>query len=145
MEPVAARALLLAQHDGLRKLLADMAVVAARLCADESVLESLERMLDALRTAFAEHNASEERLLAPILRLDPYWGERRLARMSEEHAAEHLSFRQVLDRPARELAVNLADLVEEIEAHMAAEERTFLSPGVLRDGAAAAESADEPA
>ena len=134
MEPSAARALLLAQHDRLRRLLADTADVAERVVAGEGSLDHLQDLLGAVRIAFAEHNASEETLLEPILRLDHAWGPPRIARMLEEHSAEHASFREALARPAHELASEMGDLVELIDAHIAAEERTFLSPGVLRDG-----------
>ena len=130
MEPTEARAILLRQHDDLRRILADVRAADAGPAASRAVLE--ER-LAALRVVFAEHNATEERLLEPILRLDYAWGPPRVQRMLEEHAAEHTVFRALMATPALAIAGRLADLVEEIEAHMAAEERTFLSSAVLRD------------
>jgi iron-sulfur cluster repair protein YtfE (RIC family) len=133
MEPTQARAVLLAQHDRLRRLLAEIQVVADRVLVGEGVVAvaELQAHLDVLRTAFAEHNASEEALLEPILRLDFAWGPARIARMLEEHGAEHASFREAMSASALDIAARMAELVEDIEAHMAAEERTFLSPGVL--------------
>jgi iron-sulfur cluster repair protein YtfE (RIC family) len=133
MEPTQARAVLLGQHDGLRRLLTQIQEVADRVLAGEGLVAELQQHLDELRAAFAEHNASEETLLEPILRLDFAWGPARIARMLEEHGAEHASFREALSRTALEIAARMSDLVEEIDAHMAAEERTFLSPSVLRD------------
>lgn len=133
MEPSQARALLLAQHQHLRELLTTTNALASRLIAGNAVIGDLEPALTALRTAFAEHNASEESLLEPILRQDYAWGPARVARMVEEHTAEHASIRELLSGAAGEVAARMGDLVEDIDAHMAAEERTFLSPGVLRD------------
>ena len=51
--------------------------------------------------------------------------------MLEEHAGEHVAFQAALTGTDHEVAAGMADLCEEVDAHMAAEERTFLSPGVL--------------
>ncbi len=133
MEPSQARAELLAQHDRLRQLFTEVQASADRLRAGETGPADFQRRLAELRREFAAHNESEERLLEPILRLDFAWGPARIARMLEEHGAEHTSFRDALAGPELEVAARFADLVEEIDAHIAAEERTFLSPGVLRD------------
>lgn len=142
MEPTQARAVLLEQHERLRRLLTDVQTVADRVLAGEGVVAELQQHLDALRAAFAEHNDSEEALLEPILRLDFAWGPARIARMLEEHSAEHASFREAMEGSALDVAARMADLVEDIDAHMAAEERTFLSPGVLRDDVVATDDGD---
>jgi hypothetical protein len=52
-------------------------------------------------------------------------------RMVEEHVAEHAVFIDLMtggDAPDR-----IDEIVELLDAHMAAEERTFLSPVTLRD------------
>jgi hypothetical protein len=51
--------------------------------------------------------------------------------MLEEHVAEHAAFWDLLAGPASEVAARMDELLEELDAHMAAEERTFLSPLVL--------------
>jgi hypothetical protein len=66
MEPTRARAVLLAQHDGLRRLLGAAQVIAERVLAGEGLISELQQHLDELRAAFAEHNVSEETLLEPI-------------------------------------------------------------------------------
>lgn len=53
-------------------------------------------------------------------------------RMLEEHAAEHAAFWQRIEAPRQVVAANMDELSEELDAHMAAEERTFLSPLILR-------------
>jgi hypothetical protein len=134
MEPSEMRALLLAQHDRLRELLSAAqreAEHVLRGCATTA----LQPILLELRRAFSTHNASEEALLMPILRRDPAWGGPRVERMLEEHTGEHVAFGAALTGSDLEVAARMADLVEDVDAHMAAEERTFLHPGVLRDDA----------
>lgn len=134
MEPDRARALLLEQHDLLRWLFAEALGLARRALAGEEVGDALEVRLTALRRAFAEHNDSEALLVIPILRLDPAWGPARIDRMKEEHAAEHAAFVEAFTGPALEVAARLADILEDLDAHMCAEERTFLAPAVLQRG-----------
>jgi hypothetical protein len=52
--------------------------------------------------------------------------------MLEEHAAEHAAFWQRIEAPRHDIAANMDELLEELDAHMAAEERTVLSPLILR-------------
>jgi hypothetical protein len=54
-------------------------------------------------------------------------------RMLEEHVAEHAAFWEILSGTRGEIADPIDDLADEIDAHMLAEERTFLSPVTLRD------------
>jgi iron-sulfur cluster repair protein YtfE (RIC family) len=133
MTPTEARTKLLEQHEGLRTLLAAAEISARRVLQGETVLAEFRRGLDALRSALAEHNRTEEALLEPMLSGADDWGPKRVARMTEEHLAEHAAVRAALAGPEVEVAQRMADLVEDLLAHMAAEERTFLSPGVLRD------------
>lgn len=132
MDPDAARQLLLQQHERLRDLLATTDRQLRDLAAGDATAAELETTLDELRRAFREHNDTEEALLVPLLERDAAWGPARIARMIEEHGAEHRLVRAHLDAPLAELVGTMADLVEQITAHMDAEERTFLSPGVLR-------------
>jgi hypothetical protein len=62
--------------------------------------------------------------------------------MFEEHAAEHASFREAMTGSALAIAARMAELAEDVDAHMAAEERTFLSPGVLRDDVVVTDDGD---
>lgn len=132
VQPDQARAQLLREHERLRALLGDALTLAGGALRGAGSWSEVQRALDELRDAFAAHNASEEALLAPILGEDATIGPARIARMIEEHAAEHAAFRAALAGPPEEVARRLEELAEEIDAHMAAEERTFLSPGVLR-------------
>lgn len=136
MEPSQARTQLLAEHAQLRRTLDRLAEIAAAVREDSpnsSRSFELRETLQLLRDLFVAHNASEERLLGPILREDYAWGQARVDRMLEEHRAEHAEIRASMTGSDREVAERVADLKEMVEAHMAAEERTFLSPRVLRD------------
>jgi iron-sulfur cluster repair protein YtfE (RIC family) len=141
MTPSQTRDKLLQQHARLRELMSAAAKLAARLLAagavdaaatDEALLEFRGAVQD-LRAAVAEHNETEEAILAPVLRAADAWGPLRVDRMIEEHAAEHAAFRAALAGDELDVAERMGDLAEELDAHMAAEERTFLSAAVLRD------------
>jgi hypothetical protein len=130
--PSEARARLLREHERLRSLLRDALAVSARLRAGEPVQTELQELLDRLRRAFAAHNRTEEAMLEPLLHADPAWGPARIRRMLEEHAGEHAALRAAFSGTALEVAARVPELAEDIDAHMDAEERTFLSPAVLR-------------
>ncbi|MEO8702775.1 MAG: hypothetical protein ABI867_22210 [Kofleriaceae bacterium] len=53
--------------------------------------------------------------------------------MLEEHLAEHAAFWELLCGSRAEVAGRIEELAEELEAHMVAEERTFLSSATLRE------------
>lgn len=133
MEPSVARARLLSQHEGLRDRLGTMLALAERFRAGTTPEEEIIAALDALRDAFEEHNRFEESLLEPMLRETDAFGEVRVARMVGEHSEEHRAFMVFLGGPVDDVVRGLADFIEEIAAHMEAEERTFLHPAVLRD------------
>lgn len=124
--------MLLAQHRSLEKLLEELVGLACRYVLGEEVVVELERALSEVRTAFDDHNRFESSVLEPLQRATGDVGARRMARMLEEHAEEHHAFVVFLARPATDLADELPDFAEDLGAHLAAEERTFLSPQVLR-------------
>jgi len=131
MDAEAARKQLLAQHDAIRAHLAVCNIWARRLRDGEPVHAELDAALAELRQDFMAHNATETELVRPLLHDLPGWGTRLIDRMLEEHVAEHAAFWDLLGGSAREVAGRLDELIEELDAHMAAEERTFLSPLVL--------------
>lgn len=140
MEPSEARKQLLAEHDELRTLLARTAQIASDIMCGIAPPTALHDVLQLCRNRLAAHNASEEQLLGPILKHDFAWGQARIDRMFEEHRAEHAEMHAGLTGPDLKIAPKIAELREMIEAHMAAEERTFLSRGVLRDDVVSVES-----
>jgi iron-sulfur cluster repair protein YtfE (RIC family) len=132
MTPSQAREKLLAQHGRLRADLARCCALASGVRHGEPV-EALDAVLTQLRFDFVEHNATETAVVRPLLKDSPEWGAVLLDRMLEEHVAEHAAFWELLIGTAAEVATRMDDLAEELDAHMAAEERTFLSPLVLDD------------
>jgi iron-sulfur cluster repair protein YtfE (RIC family) len=133
MDAETARSTLLAQHDQIRVQLNRCSVLARRMLEGEPVHIELDEVLAQLRDAFAEHNASETELVRPLLRGSPNWGALLVDRMLEEHVAEHAAFWELLAGSAVDVAARMDDLVDELDAHMVAEERTFLSPLVLHE------------
>ena len=77
------------------------------------------------------HQILQEQVEGTLLRLTDAWGPERVKRMHEEHVDEHLVIWGLLTGP--EVLARFDDIAEELEAHMQAEERTFLSPKVLKD------------
>lgn len=133
MEPGKARMRLLAEHDELRLLLKRAEQIANNILRGIAPPTALHDVLQLCRNSFAAHNASEEELLAPILMNDCAWGQARVDRMLEEHRAEHAEIRAAFTGSDLKIAPRIGELRELIEAHMAAEERTFLSRVVLRE------------
>jgi len=132
MDPAETRTLLLRQHAQLRELLAAVQTLVHWFASGAPVRATLEARLGDLRVAFLEHNHSEEAALEPLLLgATDAWGPARLARMLEEHRAEHRLMAEFLTRPIEEIVPEFGDFAEQLEAHMAAEERTFLSVAVL--------------
>jgi iron-sulfur cluster repair protein YtfE (RIC family) len=133
MNPQDARAKLLDQHDQLRNHMATCVRLAVMFRDGESVTADLDVSLDLLRRSFAEHNETEQAIIARLLGGPAQWGVKMIERMVEEHIAEHAAFWELLSGTRTEVAMRIQDLAEELDAHMAAEERTFLSPGTLRE------------
>ncbi|HET9991566.1 MAG TPA: hemerythrin domain-containing protein [Kofleriaceae bacterium] len=122
--------MLLAQHEAIRSGLATCVAIAKRLRANEASEAELESALEEIRAVFYQHNLSETQLMRPLLASGQPRDELLLARMIDEHVAEHVAMWTVMNQPAIVIALELHDLAEELDAHMAAEERTFLA--VLR-------------
>lgn len=127
------RAKLIAQHDHLRVHLGACVRLARLLRVGEHVGVELDFELALLRDELAEHNATEGAAVAQLLHGPSAWSSLMIDRMLEEHIAEHAAFWELLAGTRSEVAGRIEDLAEEIDAHMAAEERTFLSPVTLRD------------
>jgi iron-sulfur cluster repair protein YtfE (RIC family) len=137
MDRTTVRNTLLAQHDRIREDVTECRILAQRLRGGELVDVELELALSRLRADFDEHNRTETRLLLPLLLHDSEGrgtrGTLLAERMLEEHAAEHAVFWDRLDGSCDVVAASLDELIEDLDAHMAAEERTFLSPVILHD------------
>ena len=135
MRPSAVRDLLLDQHERLRRRLAATEALAERLRAGAAVRGAFRHGVTMLLEELTTHNVSEETLLEPLLRAGDVYADARVARMHREHLDEHMILQDALiGSDLTVIAENLPDLAETLRAHMEAEERTFLHPGVLRDG-----------
>ena len=132
MDLEVARTALIAQHDKIRMHLSECSELARRLRTGHSVDVELSAALAQLRSELTEHNTAETDLILPLLDNSPGWGTLLVDRMGEAHVAEHAALWEMLVGSTSEVAARMDDLVDDLDAHMAAEERTFLSPLVLR-------------
>jgi iron-sulfur cluster repair protein YtfE (RIC family) len=133
MNATEARTTLLAQHDALRQKLEACQSLAKLHRAGQDVARELDAALGRLRDELAQHNQTETAIIGQLLHGPAAWGSLLVDRMLEEHVAEHAAFWEILSGTRGEIADRIDDLAEEIDAHMLAEERTFLSPVTLRD------------
>jgi len=133
MNATEARAMLLTQHARIRVQL-DLCIGLAKMYrSGYRVGNELDVELSRLRAELEQHNQTEGNIVGNLLHGSAAWGLLLIDRMLEEHVAEHAAFWDYLSGTHGEVAEKIDDLAEEIDAHMAAEERTFLSPVTLRD------------
>jgi iron-sulfur cluster repair protein YtfE (RIC family) len=130
MRSQTARRMLLAQHEQLREL-ARTCCRFARTYLDGAAGTDLDLALESLRGALATHNAAETDMIRGLLNPSSPCGAVLIDRMLEEHIAEHAVFWDMLSGTRGEVVARIDRLADELEAHMAAEERTFLSPVIL--------------
>ena len=133
MTAEATRLQLLEQHARLRQHVEECARFARLYLAGDVFGAELDRALERLRDEFTAHNATETRVISQLLHGPAAWSSLMIDRMLEEHIAEHAAFWELMTGTRAEIATRIDDLADELEAHMAAEERTFLAPVTLRD------------
>jgi hypothetical protein len=138
------RAQLLAQHERIREQLEICQGLAALQRSGREVTGELDDALGQLRSELAEHNNAETAAIQQLLHGPAAWGSLLVDRMFEEHVAEHAAIWEMLSGTHGEIAGRIGDLAEELDAHMAAEERTFLSPMTLRDDVLRARTKEDP-
>jgi hypothetical protein len=117
------------QHEALRAIMDHCEQLADDLDRGKAQASELTLEIAKLRVAFDAHNKFEEQLLRPVLREVDAFGAVRIEQMIADHIDEHRAMRHHLDGPTAELRSTLYEL----RAHLAAEERYFLSSRVLRD------------
>ncbi len=128
------RLTLLAQHDRLRAHVQTCTRLAQMYLAEErAVGAELDLALEMLRDEFSVHNAAETVVIRTLLHGPSAWSTLLIDRMLDEHLAEHAAFWELLSGTRAEVAARIDELADELDAHMAAEERTFLAPVTLRD------------
>ena len=121
---------LLAQHDEIRRMMHRCELLADELDAGKLEPGELLREVARLRVAFDTHNKFEEQLLRPILRDADAFGDVRIEHMIDDHVGEHRAVRAGLSSP---VTTELRATIDRLRGHLAAEERYFLSPSVMRD------------
>jgi len=119
-----------AQHDALRAIMDRCDELIAAFEAGRDLTVELTREVSRLRIAFDAHNRFEEQLLRPVLLDVDAFGSVRYERMLDEHVGEHRAMR---DQLAAGTVAELHAVIAMLRAHLAAEERYFLTSRVLRD------------
>lgn len=138
------RQLLLAQHERLREHIRTCSRLAERYRVGDGAGRELDAALDALREEFALHNEAETTAIRDLLHGPAAWGSLLIDRMFEEHLAEHEVFWELLSRSRDEIVARIDEVADELDAHMAAEEMTFLAPATLRDDVIRLRIREEP-
>jgi iron-sulfur cluster repair protein YtfE (RIC family) len=139
------RRLLLAQHERLREQARICTRLAKLFREGQNLGDELELALAGLREEFTTHNETETAVIRKLLHGPAAWGSLMIDRMFEEHVAEHAAFWELLAGTRREVAARIDELADELDAHMAAEERTFLAPVTLREDVIRTRTREEPA
>ena len=122
---------LMAQHATLRDMMERCQQLADKLDRDGGDPSQLTREVARIRIAFDAHNTYEEQLLRPVLEASDSFGAVRIDRMVAEHVDEHRSMRTGL--AGWTVTSVLREVLDNLRAHLDAEERYFLTAKVLRD------------
>lgn len=124
----ASRALeaLVREHEMLRAMIDGCEQLADSVDRGRGDVGALVREVANLRERFEAHNQLEEHVLRPILRTLDASGDVRIEYMVADHIGEHRALCHRLDGPTAELRA----VLYELRAHLAGEERWFLSARV---------------
>lgn len=142
------RMIILTEHESLRLSLGKLEALLDPVAAgDVAARQSAHEQLNALMQTFLRHIEHEERILQPVLAVIDAWGPQRKAAMDEEHAMQReLVMQLAAIKPAedpaawaREVRIFMKDLLMD----MADEEKTCLSPNVLRDDVVVVDGSSE--
>jgi len=134
-----ARRAVLAQHRELRSLLGRATATAeASLDGRPPAPDAVASSIGDIRTSFDVHLTFEEKVLVTLLEMDLPLGPERAQRLREEHAQQRMTMealhREALASPSLPtLSVKLAQLVDWLLRDMGEEERSLLTPEVVRD------------
>ena len=119
-EPSQALEELVREHEMLRAMMEGCEQLADNVDRGRGDVGALVREVAKLRERFEAHNQFEEHVLRPILPTLDAFG---------DHVGEHRALCHRLDGPTAELRA----VLYELRAHLAGEERWFLSARVRRD------------
>ena len=132
------RKIILVEHEGLRiNIRAIEGLLDAVEAGDVHARESAHQQLNAMLQSFLRHIEHEERLLQPVLAAIDAWGPQRSAAMTEEHKLQRAQVMQLTSvDPAEDPKAWARDVrlfAKDVLLDMIDEEKTCLSPNVLRD------------
>mgnify|MGYP001579659735 CR=1 FL=1 len=142
------RKIILVEHEGLRISIRAIEELLDRVDAgDAEARKSAHQQLTTMLQTFLRHIEHEERILQPVLAQIDAWGPQRSAAMSEEHKMQRGLVMQLTsvdpaDDPkawVRDVRIFAKDLLMD----MADEEKTCLSPNVLRDDVVVVDGSSE--
>lgn len=139
IRPSEVRGRILRDHQALRRHLDELAAVTHALRdGDDSAVGHAISLCERLLSELSRHLDLEDAVLAPLLREVDAWGPIRADRLLRHHVDQRAELKAIAERSHAEhapiaLAAVLADLIEDLRADMAYEERDVLSADLLRD------------
>lgn len=137
--PSEVRKRILAEHDKLRGLMAEVRETSARARQNGTGHQEFADASQALLTAVAKHLDLEDEILVPTLETIDAWGPERAKRLATEHENQRQILTQVSEQLARgehapdETIERMETFVDRLEKDMALEEKTSLDEELLRE------------
>jgi hemerythrin-like domain-containing protein len=142
------RRIVMGEHDHLRgniRALQDMLPEAAK--GKTEALATAKEDLNEMLAIFLRHIEHEEKILRPVLETIDAWGAVRKARMDEEHAEQRvLVMRLAAIDPTPDPVTwtrEVGEFLQTLLADMVDEEKTCLSPNLLRDDVVVVDGSSE--
>lgn len=142
------RKIILVEHEGLRISIRAIEELLDKVDAgDAEARKSAHEQLNTMLQTFLRHIEHEERILQPVLAQIDAWGPQRSAAMSEEHKLQRALVMQLTSvDPAGDPKAWVRDVrifAKDLLMDMADEEKTCLSPNVLRDDVVVVDGSSE--
>jgi hypothetical protein len=133
--PSEVRALILAQHEALRVVYAELdALLISARRGDAEGERTLRERCRGLYQMLLRHMATEDAFLAPALREADGFGSVRADELLREHDRQRRLLRYVLSPgDGTAVALTVAALLQDLRADMAHEEHALLDPDLLKD------------
>ena len=148
MDAASARRSILIQHQRIRALLARAREVAERALDQEALPENaVASAIGDIHTTLEVHLTFEEKVLVDIFNDDLPLGPHRVARLRDEHARQRATLAGLHAEAQAAplvpmLAAKLAFLTNWLLEDMMEEERTLITPDVVRDDGVAVDQSD---
>lgn len=142
------RRIILVEHEGLRIGLRSIETLLDRVAGgDLDAVQNAHQQFQNLLQSFIRHIEHEERILRPVLEKVDAWGPARVKSMDDEHTEQRATVQRLARLEALSDPTSWAKAVRtftaELLTDMAGEEKTCLSPNVLRDDVVAIEGDSE--